>query len=1026
MIPIKLTIAGLYSYQQKQTIDFTKLTNANLFGIFGSVGSGKSSILEAITFAIYGKTDRLNLSGDNRNYNMMNLKSDELLIDFEFETGKEQILFRATVKGKRNSKRFDDVKALDRSAYRFDSANWIPIDPAVLEEEIGLSYENFKRTVIIPQGQFQEFLQLGNKDRTKMMKELFNLEKFELYYNVTSLETKNNAQKQTIEGQLLQLGEINPENVKIYEEQLIQLNKELADLDKTLTQNQKKEQEWQKIQELSKKTETAKNELENLRKQEPQFIQLEKTIRQYEKCVSEFKNSLDLLNTGTKKIAQQTKHIEQDSIKLQKQEAEIKDKEKTLAEIQVAYNSREKLKQQAEELEKLTLIRTKQNEIENEKLRLVNGTKILKETVESVEKLENQQNELNKLIKTEKLKLPDLALLVKIKEWHTTKDNLDKQNKEINEEIEKLLTQEKKTETEINAVLNVAATNELHEQTTLEQANIIFQKKITSNKTRIKELDKELDHLRVQAQLEKYAGNLSDGHPCPLCGSTHHPEIYNAANAIEEQNRLQKAKKDLETEIDKITEAISKLKELEQQRNFYKQNRGNWAKKLELNKQYVTAHKYDESWPKFENNTAVQKALDDAALLQKILSKKEEENDGITKKLETARKNKENYQNAIDKINREITVLQTEINTFRNQLKLISPEAYQNKSIEEIKTEQETLLKNYITIEKQFTELNSQLLELRKQKDTLSGILSANKKELEQEKTNTKTLQSKLEQQVEKSEYSGLDQVIQVLNLQIDIEKQKNRISSFKENLTQVKTRLTDLLKEINNRVYNADAHQKLLVEIKSINTTTSTKKEELGKIKTLLNKLQKDLESRVALQKSLDKLNLRADNLKTLKSLFKASGFVNYISSVYLQNLCNAANDRFFKLTRQKLSLEISEDNNFRVRDFMNGGKIRSVKTLSGGQTFQAALSLALALADNIQKITESNQNFFFLDEGFGSLDKEALGVVFDTLKALRKEDRIVGVISHVEEMQQEIDVHLRIENSEEYGSLVKESWSN
>ncbi|MEE4286939.1 MAG: hypothetical protein V2I31_12355, partial [Mariniphaga sp.] len=82
--------------------------------------------------------------------------------------------------------------------------------------------------------------------------------------------------------------------------------------------------------------------------------------------------------------------------------------------------------------------------------------------------------------------------------------------------------------------------------------------------------------------------------------------------------------------------------------------------------------------------------------------------------------------------------------------------------------------------------------------------------------------------------------------------------------------------------------------------------------------------------------------------------------------------------------------------------------------------------LADNIQKITESNQNFFFLDEGFGSLDKESLNIVFDTLKSLRKENRIVGVISHVEEMQQEIDVHLRIENQVEKGSIIYPGWKN
>ena len=76
MIPIKLIIKGLYSYREAQEIDFTRLTEASIFGIFGKVGSGKSSILEAITFALYGDTERMNKSGDDRNYNMMNLRSD--------------------------------------------------------------------------------------------------------------------------------------------------------------------------------------------------------------------------------------------------------------------------------------------------------------------------------------------------------------------------------------------------------------------------------------------------------------------------------------------------------------------------------------------------------------------------------------------------------------------------------------------------------------------------------------------------------------------------------------------------------------------------------------------------------------------------------------------------------------------------------------------------------------------------------------------------------------------------------------
>src|SRR5690606_23222731 len=155
-----------------------------------------------------------------------------------------------------------------------------------------------------------------------------------------------------------------------------------------------------------------------------------------------------------------------------------------------------------------------------------------------------------------------------------------------------------------------------------------------------------------------------------------------------------------------------------------------------------------------------------------------------------------------------------------------------------------------------------------------------------------------------------------------------------------------------------------------------------------------------------------------------KGSGFVSYISSVYLNQLCASANERFYKLSRQQLRLEVTEKNDFQVRDYLNDGRVRSVKTLSGGQTFQASLALALALAESVQQQNKAMQNFFFLDEGFGSLDRESLQTAFETLKSLRKDNRLVGVISHVEELQQEIDVFLNVKNSSAEGSTVKGSW--
>ena len=183
-------------------------------------------------------------------------------------------------------------------------------------------------------------------------------------------------------------------------------------------------------------------------------------------------------------------------------------------------------------------------------------------------------------------------------------------------------------------------------------------------------------------------------------------------------------------------------------------------------------------------------------------------------------------------------------------------------------------------------------------------------------------------------------------------------------------------------------------------------------------------METRVAARekigRELEGLELRLTNLQMLKGLFRGNDFVKFVSSIYLQNLCNAANERFYRMTRQRLKLELSEENDFVVRDFMNEGRVRSARTLSGGQVFQASLSLALALTDNIRHLTGSSQNFFFLDEGFGSLDRESLSVVFETLKSLRAENRVVGLISHVEEMQQEVPACLFVENTVERGSVV------
>ena len=1024
MIPVQLTIQGLYSYQEKQTIDFTKLTSAGLFGIFGPVGSGKSSILEAITFAVFGRTDRLNLSGDNRYYNMMNLKSNELLIDFIFETGREQTGYRAKVRGKRNSKKFEDVKALERSTYKKIDNVWHPIENEALEQAIGLSYDNFKRTIIIPQGQFQEFLQLGNKDRTQMMKELFNLGKFEFYYKVTSLESKNNAQKQNVEGQLQQLGEIDPEQENAYQAQMKKLEEELKEQNRKLAESQQAEEQLRKLRELMQKKTEADKERKNLQQQEPEFQVLEKKITRYEQCVFRFKHLLDLLQENRKKQEVREKQIRFNSEKLKAGEVEIERLEKLLRELKPAYEKREELKEKAEELSRLVKMKKLEEIITSGETRYKKGKEVLNANVQQLEKLKTEKLQLEGTIKEERGKIPDLELLSTIRAWYIGKHNLDKQLPEIEKEIEKYIQQEKEIREEVSQILTLPVFEKLPKEAGYATCIQHLKAETLKIKEKQKELNEHQSHLRVKAQLKTYAEELEEGKPCPLCGSVHHPELFKTEDINEALEELTAKQQTFEQQLEQVSELVTRLKLLDNQHRTVQQNQKELNEKKREHLQKITAHAERFVYEKYREEKELDEAFREAKRIQGELKEHEKALENATKKLTHEEKNKERYQAELEKIDKSLTVHQTELKTISGQLQLIQPEQYSQSSIVRIEKEKTDLLNEYHRIEKEFAEKSTSLQERNKQKDILSGSLEANRGELEKDQETIATLEKRVDDQLEKSPFQTVDEITRVLAEPFDTDAEKQKIVQFKDRLLRSKSLLEQLQNEIGEREYDAELHKKLIREISLLKEQISQKDQEKGKTAELLKKLQKDLEIRALLRKELEKLELRAENIKTMKSLFKASGFVNYISSVYLQNLCNAANDRFFQLTRQKLSLEITPDNNFQVRDFMNGGKIRSVKTLSGGQTFQAALSLALALADNIQKITQSNQNFFFLDEGFGSLDKESLAVVFDTLKTLRKENRIVGVISHVEEMQQEIDVHLRIQEYDEKGSIIHASW--
>lgn len=1026
MIPVKLTLRGLYSYRLTQTIDFTNLTNAGLFGLFGGVGSGKSTLLEAISFALYGESERLN-TRDNRNYNMMNLKSNDLLIDFEFKTGHSEH-YRFVVTGKRNSKRFDEVKSFERAAYRRKKGQWEPLENTTAEEITGLTYNNFKRTIIIPQGKFQEFLQLSAKDRTEMLKELFSLERFELSGKVIALENRNNETLQHLRGQLQSVAEITPQQLTELQQTSVAQQQELQKLTTEMSQLQTQVQNHNQTKALLLRQTTLASELANLLGQENTINALNHELTEYEQLMLTFQSDVDQLKSLQANISRlqtelaTTKSKQDETLRL------IDQVRQQMNVLQPQYDKRDEMTRRADELTKLLDIRDNKEKLKDLHQRSAKGKTALADKTNELEELKNSHTQLKTQHDATRATMPDMALLAKVKEWftisrnqHTTLADTKQRMAEVNTSIEEV--QKRSLELMLSQAFEGTP---IDAQTPMAEYALC----IETEKQRIAHQQQQNNdiqaHLKVQQRLNEYALELHEGKACPLCGSTHHPHIPDAKDVTAHLAAIKK-------ECDDVDKRIKTLNDLEKQLAQHsatvmamQKQRDSYALQIDALQKDIAKHCATHSWPNFpiENEAAVNEAFATAETLKTRLDTQSAQLAETTLRIDKTEKEKEKFAIALQAFEHKQVELTSKIDTLTAQLTIVQPALMDKMSNEALTNEVATLQKQHADLINQYQTTDKQQHELNQTLSTLNGLYQGIADNLATTEATHKQVLARIDTKRAEAGNLTLAHIEAVMQKQFDIVATRQRITNWQNEVIKRRELIKQTETEMDGRTYNAETHETAQQQLDANKRKLETLNQEIGTISSQIKRLETDLAKQTELRKQLDHLELRAADLTELKNLFRGSGFVNYISTVYLQNLCAMANERFFHLTRQHLSLELADDNAFMVRDYMNEGKLRSVKTLSGGQTFQASLSLALALADSIRHLSSGHENFFFLDEGFGTLDKESLSTVFDTLKSLRKENRIVGVISHVEEMQQEIETYLMITNHEETGSIISESW--
>ena len=1023
MIPIALTLQGIYSYQEQQTIDFQQLAKGQLFGIFGNVGSGKSTILEAITLALYGYSERLGNQGGYK-YDLMNLRSGQLYIDFQFEAGPQRKIYRFTVQAKRQRKNFNEVSSPTRKAYVWSNGSWEPLQAKTAEPVLGLSYQHFRRTIIIPQGKFQEFLQLGPTARTEMLQDLFNLHRFDLSGNVRALEQETNNQLHQLEGQL--------EGYRgVSEEQLIgaweALHTEQLDASQLRLHFKQQDDRYQQLRELKQTHERyqdALQQFQQLEDQKPAYDQLSETLRQVRQCRTNFQERIQRSNRLEQTIDQHRSALSQAQQTLQQLQDQYEQDQRRLQDLQQRFTDQATLQQYINDLRAIMAVQEATQQLNTEHQKLKEAKKELKQAQQAFLNRQEQWQKVRDQLREQQGQVGDLSTLSAVQGWHvqhrshlTNRDQAKQEKDQKQKEINRLKAQRRELiiQYQLDQLDSAYPDYEVRDlKPALEAFRDHYQ-------TQQEHLEEEITQIRARQALEAHAEHLESGQPCPVCGSHEHPHPLQPGDASAQVKEKQQEKARLKQWQTTINQALEKLEGLKQE---YRKACEEYQRQEDLltgAQQQLDEHQQAFVWEGYRNmdEAQVNEALKRAQQQQQYVQELDEQRNNEEQALEQARRQQEEADQRVQTLQQDVNRFQERITSNQEQIRRLAYPAYAEIAYDKLREQEQTWLADYDRMASLSQSLGQQEPGITQQQQHCQSVQAT----LDEQQRQWRAVREELDHLLGQSEFDSLGAVQRLLDdyQDVDLSAREDELSQFQQQYNAQHDTLKELEQQLENTgSYDPQAFEEATNAREQAAQRLKTAQEQLAIRRETIQRHQGQLASKQQLEAEQQMLQNRANNLKTLDSLFRGKGFVRYISLIFMEELCEAANERFRKLTNNQLQLEVTDEAGLQIRDLLNDGRPRHVKTLSGGQTFQVSLSLALALAERIQQLTQSAQNFFFLDEGFGSLDRNALSLVFDTLNKLRKENRIVGIISHVEELKEGLETSLSVENDHERGSLI------
>ncbi|MBC2192656.1 SMC family ATPase [Listeria sp. FSL L7-0229] len=1017
MRPIKLTMQAFGAYAKKEVIDFEKLGTEQIFVISGKTGAGKSTIFDAISFAIFGKANTFDReSFSMRSHFATDKEVTEVTLAFRLKDKIYQIsripqqeIAKQRGNGTTTSPQKAELYELIGDELKLLASSVRDVNTK-MEELIQLNVDQFRQILMIPQGEFRELLVSDSKEKEVILQRLAHTVYYEKVENLLWEKQKEaeilvvEARKKVAELAELSLpgvavvGKTTSEISVLQTEAIQQEQAILAELETELSIIRKqtseavekvtlaKEQliDWQNLD--AYRAEVAKLEAEkdfyqaievrveaakrasNLRSQDALCIRLKEQLEAAEKTEKQ-------VALEAERVSGQFSHAKKQKEILVEKEVELESNKRTLFQL-------EEMEPKIIELETVT-VQKRRAELD------------WKEATDHLEKIVKSEQEIIAEIQLMEARLgevnqAEIANLEAINERTTIEASIEKKQELVNKRMKMAAWNKQKQEAE--QTLAKLLTEKMEIETTIKQEEI----------------------KRQQEQAAILATHLHDGEACPVCGSVSHPELaeFGEAANLETLEAASAKLHEKQLAIDSVGKSISQLE----------WQLSEWADIAD-----VPLAEVEQTLA--ENIQQAKNVTEQIEILQAKIAQKET----IQATLQTLKTNQNKAETAKNTIAVQVEQLHQQVQQATGKLSYLEhsiPADLRDKAVfEQRKKELNANIQAHI---KQAEQVDAAFRQAEKATTQLESTLQSAQKTTLGAKEALQEQRELFKAAMKQNDFSSYDAYKQALMSVEELKSQEEQLADFERKRHLAISRQADLTEKLKDKQKpNIEQLEFVMHEkqqqLSQSEENTIKQREFVEKRKELIENYQNSIQTVEKAEANYADIGLLADAARGKNA--RRLTFERYILAMFLDTIIHRANHRLSKMTSGRFELQrkmekakgnVQSGLELEVFDEYTG-LTRHVKTLSGGESFKTSLALALSLAEVVQEMAGGiSLETMFIDEGFGTLDPESLEAAVECLLETQENGRLVGIISHVPELKERISARLEV-TATNHGSTTK-----